>query len=171
MTVKVMQAGLRGGLSLEGRRYLLLERDVDICDRFEFTHDGGKSPHISRRPDLIQVFFLSFGAYLMGKRRCTLARDPKAELVNDARLGGFPATHLEPYSQAADVVRLPEDIARRSRRGMATGRMWGKHRRRDPSKQKTLFARKRQRAFLLAEQVGFEPTGLERLTDFESASL
>lgn len=30
---------------------------------------------------------------------------------------------------------------------------------------------KRQRAFLLAEQVGFEPTGLERLTDFESASL
>lgn len=29
----------------------------------------------------------------------------------------------------------------------------------------------RQRAFCLAEQVGFEPTGLERLTDFESASL
>lgn len=44
----------------------------------------------------------------MGKRRCTLARDSKAALVNDARLGGFPATHLEPYSQAADVVRLPE---------------------------------------------------------------
>ncbi len=101
----------------------------------------------------------------MGKRRCTLARDPKAELVNDARLGGFPATHLESYSQAADVVRLPEQ----KRHG--DGRMRGKHRRRDPSKQKTLFARKRQRAFLLAEQVGFEPTGLERLTDFESASL
>ena len=42
MTVKEMQAGLRGGLSLEGRRYLLLERDVDICDRFEFTHDGAE---------------------------------------------------------------------------------------------------------------------------------
>lgn len=28
--------------------------------------------------------------------------------MNDARLSGFPATHLEPYSQAADVVRLPE---------------------------------------------------------------
>lgn len=50
------------------------------------------------------------------------------------------------------------------------GRMRGKHRRRDPSKQKAL-CRKRQRAFCLAEQVGFEPTGLERLTDFESASL
>ena len=149
MTVKVMQAGLRGGLSLAGRRYLLLERDVDICDRFEFTHDGGRSLHISRRPELIQVFSLFFGAYLMGKRRCTLARDPKAALVNDARLGGFPATHFESYSQAADV---------------------GKYWRRDPSKQKTL-CRKRQRAFCLAEQVGFEPTGLERLTDFESASL
>lgn len=25
------------------------ERDVDICDRFEFTHDSGRSPYISRR--------------------------------------------------------------------------------------------------------------------------
>lgn len=149
MTVKVMQAGLRGGLSLEGRRYLLLELDVDICNWFEFTHDGGRSPYISRRPDLNPVFSLSFEAYLMGKRRRTFAKDPKAALVNDARLGGFPATYFEPYSQAADV---------------------GKHRRGDPSKQKAL-CRKRQRAFCLAEQVGFEPTGLERLTDFESASL
>lgn len=108
MTVKEMQAGLRGGLSLQVRRYLLLELDVDICDRFEFTHDGGRSPHISRRPELIQVFFLSFGAYLMGKRRCTLARDSKAELVNDARLDGFPATHFESYSQAADVGKASE---------------------------------------------------------------
>ena len=68
MTVKEMQADLRGGLSQEGRRYLLLELDVDICDRFEFTHDGGRSSHISRWLELIQVFFLFFGAYLMGKR-------------------------------------------------------------------------------------------------------
>ena len=40
------------------------------------------------------------------------------------------------------MVRLPEDIACRSRRGMATGCMWGKHRRGDPSKQKKLFAEK-----------------------------
>lgn len=37
--------------------------------------------------------------------------------MNDARLSGFPATHLEPYSQAADV---------------------GKHRRGEPSKPKAL---------------------------------
>ena len=148
MTAKEMQAGLRGGLFLEGRRYLLLERYVDMYVTGSNSRMmARRSPYISRRPDLIQVF--SFRAYLMGKRRCTLARDPKAALVNDARLGGFPATHFAPYSQAADV---------------------GKHRRRDPSKQKAL-CRKRQRAFCLAEQVGFEPTGLERLTDFESASL
>lgn len=150
MTVKEMQAGLRGGLSLQVRRYLLLELDVDICDRFEFTHDGGRSPHISRRPELIQVFFLSFGAYLMGKRRCTLARDSKAELVNDARLDGFPATHFESYSQAADVGKASEKRSVQA---------------------KKLFAFFGKELFCLAEQVGFEPTGLERLTDFESASL
>lgn len=67
-----------------------------------------RSPYISRRPALNPVFFLSFGAYLMGKHRCTLARDPKAALVNDARLGRFLVTQLPPYSQAADMVRLPE---------------------------------------------------------------
>ena len=36
---------------------------------------------------------------------------------------------------------------------------------------KQLFAEKGKELFCLAEQVGFEPTGLERLTDFESASL
>ena len=69
------------------------------------------------------------------------------------------------------MVRLPEDIACRSRRGMATGCMWGKHRRGDPSKQKSSLPKKGKELFCLAEQVGFEPTGLERLTDFESASL
>lgn len=39
-----------------------------------------------------------------------------------------------------------------------------------PSKQKSSLPKK-AKSFCLAEQVGFEPTGLERLTDFESASL
>lgn len=68
------------------------------------------------------------------------------------------------YGVPAGGYRPPEQ------KGHGDGGMWGKHRRRDPSKQKAL-CRKRQRAFCLAEQVGFEPTGLERLTDFESASL
>ena len=32
----------------------------------------------------------------------------EAALVNDARLGGFPATHFESYSQAADVGKASE---------------------------------------------------------------
>ena len=58
LTVKVMQADLRGGLSLEGRRYFLLELDVDMY----VTGSNSRmmvrrSPHISRRPDLVHVFF------------------------------------------------------------------------------------------------------------------
>ena len=52
------------------------------------------------------------------------------------------------------------------RRGVCGESLGGESR---PSKK--ALCRKRQRAFCLAEQVGFEPTGLERLTDFESASL
>lgn len=48
------------------------------------------------------------GTYLMGKRRCILVRDPKAALVSDARLDGFPATHFASYSQAADVGKASE---------------------------------------------------------------
>lgn len=62
MTVKEMQAGLRGGLSLEGRRYLLLELDVDMY----VTGSNSRmmvrrSPYISRRPDFVPVFSFSFG--------------------------------------------------------------------------------------------------------------
>ena len=85
--------------------------------------------------------------------------------MNDARLGGFPATHLEPYSQAADVVRLPEQ----KRHG--DGAYVGKTPEGRSVQAKKLFAEKGKELFCLAEQVGFEPTGLERLTDFESASL
>lgn len=65
-TVKEMYTDLRGGLFPEGRISLAGSRCGYVCDRFEFTHDGGRSSHISRRPDFVQVF--SFGAYLMGKR-------------------------------------------------------------------------------------------------------
>lgn len=109
MTAKEMQTGLRGGLSPGGAEYLLQDLDVDMYVTGSNSRMmARRSPYISRRPALNPVFFLSFGAYLMGKHRCTLARDPKAALVNDARLGGFPATHFESYSQAADVGKASE---------------------------------------------------------------
>ena len=77
----------------------------------------------------------------MGKRRCTLARDPKAALVNDARLGEFPATHLEPYSQAADVVRPPEQ------KGHGDGAYVGKTPEGRSFQAKKLFAEKGKELF------------------------
>lgn len=66
--MKEMQAGLRGGLSLEGRRYLLLERDVDMYVTGSNSRMMAGDIHISRGgPDLLQVFSISFGAYLMSK--------------------------------------------------------------------------------------------------------
>lgn len=62
MTVKEMQAGLRGGLSLVGRRYLLLEHDVDMYVTGSNSRMmARRSPYISRRPDFVQVFSFSFG--------------------------------------------------------------------------------------------------------------
>ena len=82
-----------------------------VCDWFEFTHDGGRSPHVSRRLDFVQVFSFSFGAYLLSKP-IYICEGCEGRAVNDTRLGGFLVTHLEPYSQAADVVRLPEQKRR-----------------------------------------------------------
>ena len=62
-------------------------------------------------------------------------------------------------------VRLPEDIARRSRRGVAMGRMRGKHQRGDPSKQKALCLF-RQRAFLLGGAGGIRTHGPRKANGF-----
>ena len=68
VTVKVMQAGLSGGLSLEDRRYLLRALDVDMyVTGSNSRRMERRFSHISRRPDFLQVFSISFGAYLMSK--------------------------------------------------------------------------------------------------------
>ena len=67
-TVKEMYTSLRGGLSLEGRRYLLLERDVDMYVTGSNSRRWRGDLHISRGGQIsFMYFFLSFGAYLMGK--------------------------------------------------------------------------------------------------------
>ena len=63
------------------------------------------------------------------------------------------------------MVCLPEDIARRSRRGMATGRMREKHRRRDPSKQKSSLPKK-AKSFLLGGAGGIRTHGPRKANGF-----
>ncbi len=63
------------------------------------------------------------------------------------------------------MVRLPEDIARRSRRGMAAGRMRGKPRRGEPSKQKSSLPKK-AKSFLLGGAGGIRTHGPRKANGF-----
>ena len=69
------------------------------------------------------------------------------------------------YGTTAGGYRPPEQ------KGHGDGAYAGKASEERSFQVKKLFAEKGKELFYLAEQVGFEPTGLERLTDFESASL
>lgn len=69
------------------------------------------------------------------------------------------------YGTTAGGYRSPEQ------KGHGGGAYAGKASEGRAVQAKKLFAEKGKELFCLAEQVGFEPTGLERLTDFESASL
>lgn len=131
MTAKEMYADLRARLSREGRSYLFLDevQEIEGWERVvnsllqDFDVDlyvtGSNSrmmsseisTYLTGRYISFHVFTLSFREYLMFKRRYTSVGDPKAELVNYVRLGGFPATHLQPYSQD-EVYAIVQDIYR-----------------------------------------------------------
>lgn len=56
-----------------------------------------------------RIFTLSFGEYLMFKSKFANVGEPKAELANYVRLGGFPAAHLQAYSQD-EIYTIVRDI-------------------------------------------------------------
>lgn len=57
------------------------------------------------------IYTLSFQEYLDFKATYTTVGDPKSELAEYVKLGGFPATHLQPYSQD-EVYTIARDIYR-----------------------------------------------------------
>lgn len=56
-----------------------------------------------------RIFTLSFGEYLMFREKYTAVSNPKNEIANYVRLGGFPATHLQAYSQD-EIYTIVRDI-------------------------------------------------------------
>ena len=64
------------------------------------------STYLTGRYIAFRIYTLSFAEYLTFKR--TLS-DPREELGNYIRLGGFPATHLQEYSQD-EVYTIVRDI-------------------------------------------------------------
>ncbi len=67
------------------------------------------STYLTGRYVAFQIYTLSFEEYLSFKSRYTKVGDPKEELVNYVRLGGFPATQLQAFSQD-EIYTIVRDI-------------------------------------------------------------
>lgn len=67
------------------------------------------STYLTGRYISFHIFTLSFAEYLTFKSHYTQVEDPKSELVNYIRFGGFPATHLQEYSPE-EVYTIVRDI-------------------------------------------------------------
>lgn len=129
LTAKDMYDQLKSRLSTEGKTYLFLDevQEIEGWERVvnslasDFDVDlyvtGSNSrmmsseiaTYLTGRYISFRIFTLSFGEYLMFKRQYAPVGDAKTELANYVRLGGFPATHLQAYSQE-EVYTVVRDI-------------------------------------------------------------
>lgn len=129
ITAKQMYAQIKERLSPLGRTYIFLDevQEVDGWERVvnslasDFDVDlyitGSNSrmmsseisTYLTGRYVSFRIFTLSFGEYLMFKKQYADVVSPKNELADYVRLGGFPATHLQNYSQD-EVYTIVRDI-------------------------------------------------------------
>lgn len=129
LTAKDMYDQLKSRLSTEGKTYLFLDevQEIEGWERVvnslasDFDVDlyvtGSNSrmmsseiaTYLTGRYISFRIFTLSFGEYLMFKRQYAPVGDAKTELANYVRLGGFPSTHLQAYSQE-EVYTIVRDI-------------------------------------------------------------
>ena len=129
LTAKDMYDQLKSRLSTEGKTYLFLDEvqeiegwervvnslasDFDVALYVTGSNSRMMSSEIATyltgRYISFRIFTLSFGEYLMFKRQYAPVGDAKTELANYVRLGGFPATHLQAYSQE-EVYTIVRDI-------------------------------------------------------------
>ena len=129
MTAKQMYDQLKERLSPDGKTYLFLDEvqevkgwekvvntlssdfDVDlyITGSNSRMMSSEISTYLTGRYVSFRIFTLSFGEYLTFKEKYAVVGDPKTELVNYVRLGGFPATHLQAYSPD-EIYTVVRDI-------------------------------------------------------------
>lgn len=67
------------------------------------------STYLTGRYITFHIYTLSFEEYLMFKKSYTILKELKQEFSQYVRLGGFPATHLQDYSQD-EVYTIVKDI-------------------------------------------------------------
>ena len=129
MTAKQMYAELKGKLCPDGRTYFFLDEvqeipgwekvvnslqsdfDVDLYVTGSNSRmmSSEISSYLTGRYVAFRVYTLSFREYLTFKGQYTAAEEPRRELANYIRLGGFPATHLQGYSQD-EIYTIVRDI-------------------------------------------------------------
>ena len=129
MTAKQMYAHLKGQLSPNGKTYLFLDEvqeingwekvvnslasdfDVDLYVTGSNSRmmSSEISTYLTGRYVAFRIFTLSFSEYLMFKEKYDEVGNPRTELADYVRLGGFPATHLQKYSQD-EVYTIVRDI-------------------------------------------------------------
>lgn len=129
MTAKQMFIELKKRISKDGRTYFFLDEmqeikgwekvvnslasdyDVDIY----ITGSNSRmmsseiATYLTGRYVSFRIYTLSFTEYLLFKSSYAEVDEPKKELVNFVRLGGFPATHLQKYTQD-EVYTIVRDI-------------------------------------------------------------
>ena len=119
MTAKQMYAHLKERLSPEGKTYLFLDEvqeikgwekvvnslasdfDVDLYVTGSNSRmmSSEISTYLTGRYIAFRIFTLSFSEYLMFKEKYDTVGNPRTELADYVRVGGFPATHLQKFSQ------------------------------------------------------------------------
>lgn len=129
MTAKQMYAELKQLLSPTGRTYLFLDEVQEIkgwervVNSLASNHNvdlyvtGSNSrmmsseisTYLTGRYVTFPIYTLSFAEYLKFKKVYSSVADPRTELAEYVRLGGFPATHLRKYSQD-EIYTIVRDI-------------------------------------------------------------
>lgn len=129
MTAKQMYMQLKKKLVPGGKTYLFLDEvqeiagwervinsliadfDVDLYVTGSNSRmmSSEISTYLTGRYVCFRIYTLSFGEYLTFKKQYATVGDSKSELAEYVRLGGFPATHLQAYSQD-EVYTIVRDI-------------------------------------------------------------
>ena len=129
MTAKQMYDELKSKLCPSGRRYLFLDEmqeipgwervvnslasdfDVDLYVTGSNSRmmSSEISTYLTGRYVSFRVYTLSFQEYLTFKSQYTSVGDYHTELAEYIRLGGFPAVHLQQYSQD-EIYTIVRDI-------------------------------------------------------------
>ena len=129
MTAKQMYAELKSRICPNGKTYFFLDEmqeikgwekvvnslssdyDVDlyITGSNSRMMSSEISTYLTGRYVSFRIYTLSFAEYLTFKEQYAAVGDPRQELANYIRLGGFPATHLQNYTQD-EVYTIVRDI-------------------------------------------------------------